>query len=59
MKETTEDERNEARHVSSPERPYDEPSGYGACSKCNCPGFDGNDGTCASGGCGHAYGDHW
>ncbi|GEM_PF-2775942 len=33
--------------------------GYGKCYKCNCQGFEGNAGTCANGGCGHAYGDHW
>ncbi|HEX8459555.1 MAG TPA: hypothetical protein VF656_19840 [Pyrinomonadaceae bacterium] len=36
-------------------------NGYGACSKsgCNCQGFEGSGGTCANGGCGHAYQDHW
>ena len=34
-------------------------SGYGACAKCNCKGFEGNAGTCANRGCGHAYEDHW
>jgi hypothetical protein len=33
--------------------------GYGACSKCNCRGFEGNNSTCANSGCGHAYSDHW
>jgi len=33
--------------------------GYGACSKCNCQGYEGSSSTCANGGCGHAYGDHW
>lgn len=60
MKETTEDQPKEVRQTSAPERPYDEPSGYGTCAKCNCPGFEGkegNDAICAS--CGHAHGDHW
>ncbi len=36
-------------------------SGWGACSKsgCNCKQFEGNAGTCANSGCGHAYSDHW
>lgn len=34
-------------------------SGYGACSKCNCREYEGNAGTCANRGCGHAYEDHW
>jgi len=33
--------------------------GYGACSKCNCQGYEGSSSTCANSGCGHAYGDHW
>lgn len=34
-------------------------SGYGACAKCNCKGFEGSAGTCANQGCGHAFQDHW
>jgi hypothetical protein len=33
--------------------------GYGKCTKCNCQAFEGNAGTCANAGCGHAYQDHW
>jgi hypothetical protein len=33
--------------------------GYGACSKCNCRAYEGNDSTCANRGCGHAFQDHW
>lgn len=33
--------------------------GYGKCSKCSCPGFQGNSSTCSRSGCGHHYDDHW
>ena len=33
--------------------------GYGACAKCNCRQFEGNEGACANRGCGHAFEDHW
>ncbi len=33
--------------------------GYGACSKCNCRGYEGSSSTCANSGCGHSYSDHW
>jgi hypothetical protein len=32
---------------------------YGACSKCNCPGFSGSGHSCGRGGCGHHFDDHW
>ena len=32
-------------------------AGYGACSKCNCPQYEGNQNQC--GNCGHAYAAHW
>jgi hypothetical protein len=31
---------------------------YGACTLCNCPGFQGSDYTCTRGGCGHHYDSH-
>ena len=36
---------------------HDVRNGYGACSKCNCPGFEGSQDTC--GNCGHNYTTHW
>lgn len=41
------------------EAPNDLRCGFGACYKCNCKHFEGNDQTCANSGCGHAYSDHW
>ena len=32
-------------------------AGFGACSKCSCKNFEGNDQQCSN--CGHSYGDHW
>ena len=32
-------------------------AGYGACSKCNYPQYEGNQNQC--GNCGHAYAAHW
>jgi hypothetical protein len=34
-------------------------AGYGACTKCNCKHYEGNDMTCANQGCGHAFVGHW
>ena len=33
------------------------PQGYGQCSQCRCPGYQGNQQVC--GNCGHNYGAHW
>jgi hypothetical protein len=32
-------------------------AGYGRCSKCNCPAYEGQANTC--GNCGHSYASHW
>jgi len=34
-------------------------AGYGRCSECSCPGFQGSGYTCTRGGCGHHYDQHW
>jgi hypothetical protein len=34
-------------------------AGYRNCTKCGCQQFEGNAGTCANNGCGHAFEDHW
>lgn len=35
------------------------PQGYGECSRCSCPGYQGSAYTCQRGGCGHHYDDHY
>jgi len=32
-------------------------AGYGKCSKCNCPAYEGNQNVCDN--CGHNYSAHW
>jgi hypothetical protein len=32
-------------------------AGYGRCSQCNCPAYQGQQNTCEN--CGHNYGAHW
>ena len=32
-------------------------AGYGRCSKCNCPAYEGNGNICDN--CGHNYKAHW
>lgn len=34
-------------------------AGWGKCSKCSCPGFQGSGYTCTRGGCGHHYDSHY